>query len=482
MLAAHRDYANPVHRQEVADYWGVDDVPQTPGLTATELFEALESGKVKAVWIACTNPIVSMPDAKRAEAALKKAELVMVSDAYHPTDTTEFAHILFPAAGWAEKEGTLTNSERRISHVQQALPAAGLSRPDWRIATDFALHLGQALGLDWSEAFAYQKSSDVFDEHCGLTKGKAIDITGLSYAILDQYGPQQWPYPKGEKPNQVKRLYSDGKFETANQQANFIDIRYRAVAEPTSTNYPLSLTTGRIRDQWHTMTKTGQVPQLMQHVRLPMLQIHPETAKERGINHEDLVEVVSKRGKVIVPAQISKDTRLETVFLPMHWGEMTAKAGRANNLTQIAVDPLSKEPEFKHTAVQVTRFEPAWRGMMLMAGQKMALGREMIAAYTYGVVACAGSDHAVTSVDVALAAARKTVGGAQVDCLGASVAFGQIAVAAVLLHGLLLFGFTQSFLSKTEAGDFGAYQSTVDLIKLQQWQAFIIAALFQVGV
>ncbi len=407
MLAAHRDYTNPEHRQEVADYWGVDDVPQTPGLTATELFDGLESGKVKAVWIACTNPIVSMPDAKRVESALKKAELVMVSDAYHPTDTTEFAHVLFPAAGWAEKEGTISNSERSITHLQQALPAAGVSRPDWNIAADFALKLGERLGKDWSFAFDYEHAEAVFNEHRGLTKGKDIDITGLSYKLLDDEGAQQWPFPKGSKINENKRLYAEGRFETADGLGHFMDVRYRPVAEPTDAEYPISLTTGRIRDQWHTMTKTGNVPSLMQHFPIPQLQLHPDEARQRDIDEDDLVCMISRRGEVIVAVQINRDVRAGVAFLPMHWGEMNARAGRANNVTQAVVDPISKEPEFKHTAVQVKRFSPAWRGLMLMAGEKVKLGRAMIEGYSYGVVSCAGKDHPVTSIDVACTQAVK---------------------------------------------------------------------------
>ncbi len=401
MLAAHRDYTNPEHRQEVADYWGVDDVPQSPGLTATELFDALESGKVKAVWIACTNPIVSMPDAKRAEAALKKAELVMISDAYHPTDTTKFAHILFPAAGWAEKEGTITNSERRITHLQQAIPAAGLSRPDWKIAADFGLYLGSALKQDWRFAFEYKNAEAVFNEYRGLTRGTDIDITGLSYALLDEQGPQQWPYPQDKQPNQSKRLYENGIFETASGKACFVDVRYHPVAEATDENYPLSFTTGRIRDQWHTMTKTGTIPSLMQHAPVPQLQMHPDDARKRGVGDDDLVRVYSRRGEVVSAVQINTDVRAGLVFLPMHWGEMTARSGRANTITQSVIDPVSKEPEFKHAAVQVVKFEPAWRGMLLMAGEKIALGRTMIEGYSYGVVGCLGSDHPVTSVELA---------------------------------------------------------------------------------
>ena len=401
MLAAHRDYANPEHRKEVAEYWGVDDVPSKPGLTATELFSALEEGTVKAVWIACTNPIVSMPNAKQAEAALKKAELVMVSDAYHPTDTTKFAHILFPASGWAEKEGTVTNTERRITHLQQAVPKAGISRDDWKIAVDFALKLGEKLGEDWSENFPYQKAGDVFDEYCGLTKGVDIDISGLSYEVLDKHGPQQWPFRESDTPGEVKRLYTDGVFETADKKAHFINVDYIPVAEPTDAEYPFSLTTGRIRDQWHTMTKSGNVPQLMQHIPIPTLQIHPDDAKVYGIEEEDLVSVISRCGQVIAPAQISKDIRAGLVFLPMHWGKMTAQAGRANDLIQTAIDPYSKEPEFKHAAVQIKPFEAAWHGMMLIAGKKISLAREMIEGYSYGVVACLGSDHPVTMVDLA---------------------------------------------------------------------------------
>jgi len=408
MLAAHRDYTNPEHRQEVADYWGVESVSEKPGLTATELFDALEAGSVKAVWIACTNPIISMPDARRAEAALKKAELVMVSDAYHPTDTTRFAHVLFPAAGWAEKEGTITNSERRITHLQQALPAAGVSRPDWKIAADFALRLGEKLDQDWNHGFNYDNTESVFNEHRGLTAGKDIDITGLSYALLDEQGPQQWPFPVGSEAGKPSRLYESGQFETADGKARFLDVTYRPVAEPVDAEYPLSLTTGRIRDQWHTMTKTGAVPSLMQHVPVPQLQIHPADAEARDIGQDDLVRVVSRRGEVYVPVQISRDVREGLVFLPMHWGEMTARGGRANNLTQSAIDPVSKEPEFKHSAVQVARFEPEWRGTMLMAGQKIALGRKMVEGYSYGVVSCMGSDHPVTSIDLACTKPVKT--------------------------------------------------------------------------
>jgi len=407
MLAAHRDYTNPEHRAEVAKYWGVEQLSEKPGLTATELFAGLESGTVKAVWIACTNPVVSMPDAKRVENALKNAELVMVSDAYHPTDTTRFAHVLFPASGWAEKEGTVTNSERCITHLEQALPAPGMTRPDWKITADFGVALGQKLGKSWESAFGWEKAEDVFNEHRGLTVNRDLDISGLSYGILDEHGPQQWPYPKGSEPGVAKRLYENGQFETSDRKARFIDMRYRPVAEPVDEAYPLSLTTGRIRDQWHTMSKTGSVPALMQHYAIPQLQIHPRDAEVCQLAEDDLVRVTSRRGEVIAPARISKDIRNGLLFLPMHWGEMTAKGGRANSLTQTAVDPVSKQPEFKHAAVRIEPFKPAWRGVMLIAGEKLKLGRTMIEGYTYGVSSCAGSDHPVTAVELACSKALR---------------------------------------------------------------------------
>lgn len=401
MLAAHRDYTHAGQRDEVARFWGVEGVSDKPGLTATELFDALEDGRVKAVWIVCTNPVVSMPDARRAEQALQKADLVIVSDAYHPTDTTRLAHVLFPAAGWAEKEGTLTNSERRITHVQQALPEPGVSQPDWKIATRLALRLGEKLGRDWSAAFAYEKAEDVFNEYKQLTRGMDLDITGLSYGLLDEQGPQQWPFPEGATPCREIRLYADHHFATPDGKARFVDMVYRPVAEPADADYPLSLTTGRIRDQWHTMTKSGQVPSLMQHASMPYLQMHPEDAAIRGLREDQLVRVCSRRGEVIVPVKIGDGIRKGLVFLPMHWGELTARRGRANSLTQSVVDPISKEPEFKHAAVQVAAFEYAWRGVMLMRGSQLCLGRQMIEGYDYGAVACTGADHPVTVVELA---------------------------------------------------------------------------------
>jgi assimilatory nitrate reductase catalytic subunit len=193
LLSAHRDLANAEHRAEVARLWNVDDVPATPGKTAVEMFDAIKSGEIKAVWIACTNPAQSMPDLTSVRDALEKAELVIVQEAFHNTDTTQYADVLLPATTWGEKEGTVTNSERRITHITPAVRAPGEARSDWEIAVDFAHRLGKLLdnGRDGLKLFPYASAEDVFNEHRETTRGRDLDITGLSYGLLDAQGPQQ---------------------------------------------------------------------------------------------------------------------------------------------------------------------------------------------------------------------------------------------------------------------------------------------------
>lgn len=400
MLPAHRDLGNAEDRAEVAGFWGVGSISDKPGLSALELFDAVNSGKVKAIWIVCTNPAVSMPDSTFVERALKKAELVMVSDAFHPTDTTNLAHIVLPAASWGEKEGTATNAERCISHIKQALPYPGEAIPDWRIASIFAQKLGRHLGKEWSQSFGYTGPEEIFDEHRRTTEGRDCDITGISYSFLDEKGPQQWPFPEGTAGG-TKRLYTDHKFHTSDGRARFIDMQYRPPAEQTDNDFPLSLITGRIRDQWHTMTRTGGVPALMQELPIPHLFINPKDASFRGIREGDLALVKSRRGRVISPVKTTSDMREGVVFFPMHWGDMTARAGRANTLIKSIVDPLSKEPELKHAAVQVEKFDPAWRGTVLIIGSHVDAGRRVIKNLSYGAVSCLGIENCMTWVDIA---------------------------------------------------------------------------------
>jgi len=351
LLSAHRELSNPRHRREIAELWGVASIPETPGKTAVEMFEAARAGEIKVLWIACTNPAQSLPDQKLVREALERAELVIVQDAYRNTETARYAHVFLPAAGWGEKEGTMTNSERRLSRVRGAVAPPGEARADWQIAVDIAHRLGgRAL-------FPYQSPEEVFNEHRETTRGRDLDITGLSYALLDERGPQQWPYPEGASQGR-KRLYTDGIFPTPNGRARLVATPYRPVAEDIDERYPLRLTTGRLRDQWHAMSRTGTIARLFAHEPEPRLTLHPDDFTG------DLVKVSSRRGEVYLPAAADPDLPRGTVFIPMHWGQRFLGGEGSlgvNGLTIGALDPSSRQPELKHCAVRVENAELPWR-------------------------------------------------------------------------------------------------------------------------
>lgn len=375
LLPGHREVANPEHRAEIARLWGIEAIHPEPGLTAVPLFEAIERGEIKAVWIACTNPVVSMPDQQQVVRALKAAEFVVVQDAYHPTETGEHADLILPAASWGEREAIVTNSERRISRLAQAVPAPGQARPDWEIFRDFARTLGEVLDMtghpappseNWSSRarrlFDFSDSESIFNEFRESTRRRDLDITGLSLAILDEQGPQQWPFPEGATSGR-QRLYTDGVFPTPSGRARFLAPVYAPVAEEIDARYPLRLTTGRLRDQWHTMSRSGQVAGLFQHVAEPLLEIHPEDAK--ALPEGSLARIISRRGAVIARVRHTTAQLPGTLFLPMHFGSRFAPQGMANVLTLPALDPLSKQPEFKHAAVRVEPAVFAWTGAIL---------------------------------------------------------------------------------------------------------------------
>jgi ferredoxin-nitrate reductase len=351
MLAAHRSYANPKHREEVAAYWGVPSLSEKPGLTATQMVEALERGDLKAIWIICTNPLVSLPDSRRVEAALKKARFVVVQDISRKSDTVEFADLILPAAGHFEKEGTMTNSERRVSYLNKVMDAPGEALPDVDILCRFANEMGFT-------GFDYTSVGDIYEEHARLTKGTNLDVSGLTYEYLKEEGTIQWPVPeKGHKG--TPRLFADHQFFTPSRKAKFHALDDpQNLSEPVTKDLPLILTTGRIRDQWHTMTKTGKVNKLRQHIDKPFLEIHPHDAMLRNISDGDIVEIDNFRGSVRVSARVTDDVKKGVVFMPMHWGKILQKdLGRANNLTSDRVDPISKEPDFKFSAVEVRKYE-----------------------------------------------------------------------------------------------------------------------------
>jgi assimilatory nitrate reductase catalytic subunit len=361
LLSAHRDLANPAHRAEVAALWGVADVPATPGKTAVELFDALGQGEIKAVWIVCTNPAQSMPDLGRVHAALRKAELVVLQDAFVNTDTASFADVLLPATTWAEKDGTVTNSERRITRIRSAIPAPGEARADWEIARDFALRLGTTLqNADTGRMFAYTSAEEVFNEHRESTRGRDLDITGLSYELLESRGPQQWPFPDGATAGKA-RLYEDGRFATASGRAHFVNTVYKPSAEKTDARYPLHLNTGRLRDQWHGMSRTGRVARLYNHVEEPLLSMNVHDMERRHLKDGDIVRATSRRGVAVLSVAASDEMRPGQTFLPMHWGAQFMNSGGANSLTLSAFDPTSKQPELKHAAIRVEKLSLPWQ-------------------------------------------------------------------------------------------------------------------------
>jgi assimilatory nitrate reductase catalytic subunit len=360
LLSAHRDLANPAHRDEVAALWGVPSVPATPGKTAVELFDAMHRGDVKCVWIACTNPAQSMPNQRLVRAALECANFVVLQDCYSDTETAPYADLVLPASTWGEKEGTVTNSERRISRVRAAIAPPGEARHDWQIAADFARALAEKMHrADGARLFPYQSAEEVFNEHRETTRGRDLDMTGLSYATLEQDGPQQWPYLPGATAGKT-RLYADGRFPTQSGRAMFANTRHLPLAEPVSAAFPYSLNTGRLRDQWHSMARTGRAPQLHAHAPEPVLTMHPQTLRALGCRDHDFVRVNTVRGALTLPIVSSEDVALDGAFLPMHWGSRFLKGDGVNTLTTPQFDPRSKQPELKHAAINVTPVALPW--------------------------------------------------------------------------------------------------------------------------
>ena len=351
LLAVHKDLQNEEHRREVAQFWGVDKISEKPGLTATEMFDALESGQLKAVWIACTNPLVSLPNTHRIEKAMKNAKFVVVQEISHKSDTVAYADLVLPAAAWLEKEGTMTNSERRISYLPKEINAPGEARPDVEIFCDFAQRMG-------FRGFNYNNASEIYDEYASMTKGTNIDVSYLNYDRLKNEGTFQWPVPE-YRHSGTPRLFEDKKFYTPSQKAQFnIPSTIENKSVQPNIDFPLILTTGRVRDQWHTMTKTGKVSRLKTHYPRPVLEIHPVDAYLNKIKDGNITEIKSVNGVVRVRAKVTDTIKKGVVFLPMHWGkQLQNDLNRANNLTNTHLDPISKEPDFKFTSVSVSKYK-----------------------------------------------------------------------------------------------------------------------------
>ncbi len=358
MLACHMDIENPSHRQIVGDFWGMTQLPTSAGLKAIDLFDAVASGKIKALWIMSTNPVVSMPDANAVRAAIKACPLVIVSDVQAHTDTLDLAHIKLPAIAWGEKEGTVTNSERCISRQRSFLPAPGETRADWWQMAEVGRRMGYPSQFDW------QSAADVFREYAALSaeqNGGARDFDiGLWKAQSDeaynQMAPFMWPAPSGEQaPVANRRFFAEGDFYTPDRKARAVAVTFAASsqAKAVTRTHPFILNTGRVRDHWHTMTRTARSPRLSQHLAEPYCEINASDAKALGIVDASLVRIENDLGHVIVRALVTDRIQTGHLFVPMHWTDQQSANARVDQLVPAIKDPVSGQPASKSAHVQI---------------------------------------------------------------------------------------------------------------------------------
>ncbi|CAH6944010.1 Nitrate reductase [Vibrio chagasii] len=367
-LAAHFEFGDPQSHQTVSKFWQTDSLATHAGLKAIDLFDAMNEGKIKAVWIMATNPVVSLPDSEKIKTALEKCPFVVVSDCIADTETTRLADVVLPAQGWSEKSGTVTNSERRISRQRRVLPSPGEAKPDWWILKEVAQKMG------FKEQFDYRHEGEIFKEYCEMTAlgnetGKARDLCLIGLTQLDEKGygeltPQQWPVLEYQPEIIEQRMFTDGEFFTESGKAQFVAVEHDKPIADTSVEFPLIMNTGRIRDQWHTMSRTGLAAGLGEHTPEPFVAMHPDTVAELGLeefgldafNHATInpvVKVRSAQGECQARLVVTKEMRREQVFMPIHWNAPTAKDSKPCDLILPHTDAASGQPEFKHTPVVV---------------------------------------------------------------------------------------------------------------------------------
>ncbi|MCB8838886.1 nitrate reductase [Aurantimonas sp. VKM B-3413] len=382
MLAAHMEIEDPNHRALVQRFWQSPTIAARAGLKAVDMFRAVADGRIKALWIIGTNPVVSMPDADAVKAALAACPFVAVSDVVAKNDTLPFAHVALPAAAWGEKDGTVTNSERRISRQRAFLPLPGEARPDWWILTAVARRLG------FGAAFAYGSAADIFDEHARLSAeenagSRDFDIgglAGLGQTGYDALHPVQWPVPGSAASADRagdRRFFARGRFYHADGRARFVAVR-PPLPEPLRTGGFL-LNTGRVRDHWHTMTRTGLSARLSAHIAEPFAEIHPEDASRLRLGEADLVTIRSPQGAAIIRCLVTDRQRPGTVFAPMHWTGQFSSHGRIDAVVAPATDPVSGQPGLKATPVTLERFAAAWYGFAVTAHRPQTDGLDYFA-------------------------------------------------------------------------------------------------------
>lgn len=363
-LASHLEIENAGHRAAVQDFWAAPTMPEKAGLKAVELFQAVADQQIKALWIIHTNPVVSMPDADAVRDAIAQCDFTVVSDITARTDTAQLANVLLPAAAWAEKSGTVTNSDRTISRQRAVLAAPGEARPDWQILCE----VGQRMG--WEQAFAYPSPAEIFKEHAALSGvagalSRDFDISGLHELTDDAYDtlpPTRWPVSKSKTGG---RFFKDGGFFHPDGKARMLPVTARAPAAAVTAEHPFVLNTGRNRDQWHTMTRTALSPRLSAHLAEPYVDIHPQDAKHLGVSAADLVALDNATGRAILRARLTEAQQPGTLFAPIHWTGQTAPAARIDALVPAATDPFSGQPESKAAPVSAKRFTAAWYGFAI---------------------------------------------------------------------------------------------------------------------
>jgi ferredoxin-nitrate reductase len=349
ILPGYRLVKNPAHRAEIEQLWNLPAGRISPntGKTAWEMITGMETGSIGLLWIVATNPAVSMPDLQRTKAALLRSPFTIHQDAYYPTETAKYAHVLLPAAQWSEKTGVMTNSERTVTLCPAFRSPPGEAKADWEVFAEVGRRLG------FTAEFWFKNSADVYAEFAQLSAGRPCDVTGLSHQYLQDNGPIQWPHPTGCKTKYGKRLYTDFKFHHPDHRAKFAACHSKGLAEPADPDYPFVLTTGRLYGHWHTMTRTGRIPKIQQMHPEPFIEIHPRDAAKLNIENGEMIEIRSRRGTGRFPALVTLAINRGTVFVPMHWGELWAKDAEANLFTHDAACPDSLQPELKACAVQL---------------------------------------------------------------------------------------------------------------------------------
>jgi len=403
MLAAHMNIEDEQHRQTVQTFWDSPTICQQQGLKAVDMFEAVRQGKIKAVWVMATNPLVSLPNRSKIIEAFEHCELVVVSDCVDKNDTLAYADVVFPATTWAEKNGMVTNSERRISRQKGLIAPPGQALHDWQIICDVAKKMG------FVEAFDYQHPVEIFREHaalsgynngCNSQPKRDFDISGLQSLTEEQYDnfkPMQWPVNK-TYPNGRARMFDDGVYFTPSGKAQFIAVEQKANNGKPTEQFPLLLNSGRSRDQWHTMTRTGRSSALAKHSKEPMLSIHPADAKVRGIEEQQLVSVESQYGNVVIPCVFDSGLRRGTLFAPIHWTQQTASNANVSNCFSQRIDPISGQPDSKYAAVEVTAIN-AVQHIHLFARNDLAIATDYWAKAktNFGYEWIAASEQAIES-------------------------------------------------------------------------------------